>query len=237
MNFSDTIQHWLQGQINAAVDGHSARLERLEAAVTHAQYQDERIKRLEAQVFELNERLLTFQERYPDFPGLSSHVEHLNQLGSELLKRVTKLDQAYSDMATMKDLQKDTRPEVLMDKLHSAIVRLLKDFLQEYVKEVDLDGNIEAILDRRLDSLIGEDCVKEVHLEENVEAILDCRSQASDDDKRDAQRYRWLREQHWSDNVVGIVRHPGEVLKTGTVCYSDASLDRLIDEALAKEQV
>lgn len=216
-NLTDVVEHWLQSKVNDAIAGHSSR-----------------IASLEDRVSSLSERL---EKGYPDYATLSSHVEHLNQLGSELLKRVTKLDQAYSDMATMKDLQKDTRPEVLMDKLHSAIVRLLKDFLQEYVKEVDLDGNIEAILDRRLDSLIGEDCVKEVHLEENVEAILDCRSQASDDDKRDAQRYRWLREQHWSDNVVGIVRHPGEVLKLGTVCYSDASLDRLIDEALAKEQV
>lgn len=171
MNISDTIQHWLQGQINAAVDGHSVRLERLETAVTHAQYQDERIKRLETQVFELIERLL-------------------------------KLEKAYPDMATTKDLLKDTDPAVLADKMQPLIEQLIRN-----------------------------------ELEECVSATETAVQPPSDDDKRDAQRYRWLREQHWSDNVVGIVRHPGEVLKLGTVCYSDASLDRLIDEALAKEQV
>lgn len=216
-NLTDVVEHWLQSKVNDAIAGHSSR-----------------IASLEDRVSSLSERL---EKGYPDYATLSSHVEHLNQLGSELLKRVTKLDQAYSDMATMKDLQKDTRPEVLMDKLHSAIVRLLKDFLQEYVKEVDLDGNIEAILDRRLDSLIGEDCVKEVHLEENVEAILDCRSQASDDDKRDAQRYRWLREQHWSDGGIAVVRYSEKNVRIGTQCYSERLLDEMIDEALAKEQV
>ena len=213
-NLTDVVEHWLQSKVNDAIAGHSSR-----------------IASLEDRVSSLSERL---EKGYPDYATLSSHVEHLNQLGSELLKRVTKLDQAYSDMATMKDLQKDTRPEVLMDKLHSAIVRLLKDFLQEYVKEVDLDGNIEAILDRRLDSLIGEDCVKEVHLEENVEAILDRRSQASDDDKRDAQRYRWLREQYWNGNVIAVVERPRDTVKIGTQTYSGVNLDALIDKELQK---
>lgn len=189
-NLTDVLQCWLQGQINDAVAGHSSRIAYLEGFVSS-----------------LSERL---EKGYPNYADLSSRVERLNQLGSELLKRVTKLDQAYSDMATMKDLQKDTNPSVLADKMH------------EYIEQV-------------VDDKLGE-CVKEVHLEENVEAILDRRSQASDDDKRDAQRYRWLREQHLNDNFVGVVRHPEEVLKFGTVCYSGASSNRLIDEALAKEQ-
>lgn len=176
-NLTDIVEHWLQGKVNDAVAGHTSRIASLEDRVSR-----------------LSERLEKLENSSPEPLGLSSHVEHLNQLGSELLKRVTKLDQAYSDMATMKDLQKDTRPEVLMDKLHSAIVRLLKDFLQEYVKEVDLDGNIEAILDRRLDSLIDEDYVKEVDLEENVEAILARQPQPCAADKLDARRYRWLQK-------------------------------------------
>jgi len=202
MNFSDTIQHWLQGQINAAVDGHSARLEHLEAAVTHAQYQDERIKRLETQAFELSEHLSRSEKLDTATDCCSRVVPLVEGCVSSLNERLTKLEKAYPDMATTKDLQKDTRPEVLMDKLQPLIEQLIRN-----------------------------------ELEECVSATETAVQPPSDDDKRDAQRYRWLRNQHWSDNVVGIVRHPGEVLKLGTVCYSDASLDRLIDEALAKEQV
>lgn len=207
MNFSDTIQHWLQGQINAAVDGHSARLERLEAAVTHAQCQDERIKRLEAQVFELNERLLTFQERYPDFPGLSSHVEHMSEHVSTISNRLDKLEKAYPDMATTKDLLKDTRPEVLMDKLQPLIEQVIRN---------ELEG-----------------CVKHCELEETVTKFLGYRKPINVNNTLDAQRYRWLREQCWSNDVVSVVPRP-KSLPTGTQTYSRFLLDQFIDKEMAK---
>lgn len=207
MNFSDTIQHWLQGQINAAVDGHSARLERLEAAVTHAQYQDERIKRLEAQVFELNERLLTFQERYPDFPGLSSHVEHMSENVSTISNRLESLEKAYPDMATTKDLLKDTRPEVLMDKMQPLIEQVIRN---------ELEG-----------------CVKHCELEETVTEFLGYRKPINVDDALDAQRYRWLREQCWSNDVVSVVPRP-KSLPIGTQTYSRFLLDQFIDKEMAK---
>lgn len=206
MNFSDTIQHWLQGQINAAVDGHSARLERLEAAVTHAQYQDERIKRLEAQVFELNERLLTFQERYPDFPGLSSHVEHMSEHVSTISKRLDKLEKAYPDMATTKDLLKDTRAETLIDKLQPMIEREIHRALYTtYVKQDELGEAVRCIIEKRTVT----------------------------DDALDAQRYRWLREQCWSNDVVSVVPRP-KSLPIGTQTYSRVLLDQFIDKEMAK---
>lgn len=176
-NLADVLQHWLQGQINTTVDGHSARLEYLEAAVTHAQYLDERIKRLEAQMHSANVRLLN-------------------------------LEKAYPDMATTKDLLKDTDPERLLDKMHPKLIQLFQTFLQDYVKEIDLEENVEAILDRR--------------------------PQSCDADKLDALRYRWLRDQHWSDGIVAVVNNPKNNVMIGTQCFSSGLLDAFIDERLQK---
>ena len=49
--------------------------------------------------------------------------------------------------------------------------------------------------------------------------------------ERAAQRYRWLREQHWSDGKVTITR-PGSV-ELGHDTFSGGRLDLVIDEALS----
>lgn len=166
----DVLQHWLQGQINTAVDGHSARLMHLESVVAHNQHLEDRIAHLELKV-------RFFEEDYPGF-------------------------------ATTKDLLKGTDPAVLLDKMTPQLTQLFKETLQEYVKEVDLEENIEAILARR--------------------------PQTCDSDKLDAQRYRWLREQHWSDGAVAVIDSPRTNTKVGTRCYSGGLLDAFIDERLQK---
>lgn len=93
--------------------------------------------------------------------GHSSRIAYLEDRISSLSERLVKLEKAYPDMATTKDLQKDTRPEVLMDKLQPLIEQLIRN-----------------------------------ELEECVSATETAVQPPSDDDKRDAQRYRWLREQH-----------------------------------------
>lgn len=190
-NLTDVMQYWLQGQINDAVAGHSCRITYLEECVSS-----------------FSERLEKLEKSSPEALGLSSHIEYLNEFNTEMLKRVDKLEKAYPDMATTKDLLKDTDPAVLADKLH------------EYIEQL-------------VDGKLGE-CVKEVHLEENVEAILDRRSQASDDDKRDAQRYRWLREQRWHDGGIAVVRYSEKNVRIGTSCYSERRLDEMIDKELEK---
>lgn len=76
--------------------------------------------------------------------------------------------------------------------------------------------------------------MKEVDLEGNVEAILDRQPQTCASDKLDAQRYRWLRGQHWSDNVIAVVGKPKTTVLVGTECYSGDRLDAFVDERLQK---
>jgi hypothetical protein len=49
-SLADVLQHWLQGQINTAVDGHNARLMRLKSVVAHNQHLEDRIAHLELKV-------------------------------------------------------------------------------------------------------------------------------------------------------------------------------------------
>ena len=71
-------------------------------------------------------------------------------------------------------------------------------------------------------------------LEECVSATETAVQFPSDDDKRDAQRYRWLREQYWNGNVIAVVERPRDTVKIGTQTYSGVNLDALIDKELQK---
>ena len=53
-------------------------------------------------------------------------------------------------------------------------------------------------------------------------------------DVKDAERYRWLREQHWSTDTIAVVLNPKQAVKLGHVCPSDSLLDETIDAAIAK---
>lgn len=50
---------------------------------------------------------------------------------------------------------------------------------------------------------------------------------------RDATRYRWLRDQHWSESNIAVVRDPMLSVRPGYSCPSDELLDELIDAAIA----
>jgi hypothetical protein len=47
----------------------------------------------------------------------------------------------------------------------------------------------------------------------------------------DAQRYRWLRDQHWSEDTMCVVIHPKRAVKLGESCPSGSMLDVAIDSA------
>lgn len=51
-------------------------------------------------------------------------------------------------------------------------------------------------------------------------------------DKRDAERYRWLREQHWNEAKLCVVARPKEAVKLGHDCPSFDRLDAEIDAAI-----
>jgi hypothetical protein len=52
--------------------------------------------------------------------------------------------------------------------------------------------------------------------------------------KRDAARYRWLREQHWSYPGAFAIVNPKSV-KLGERTYTEERLDQAIDRAMQRQ--
>jgi len=52
--------------------------------------------------------------------------------------------------------------------------------------------------------------------------------------RKDAERYRWLREQHWSEAEICVVTNPKDAIKLGYYCPSSVRLDSAIDAAIAQ---
>lgn len=50
------------------------------------------------------------------------------------------------------------------------------------------------------------------------------------DKLRDADRYAWLREQHWSDDTLTVTKP--DCVKLGSLTYSLGMLDQAIDAAI-----
>ena len=50
----------------------------------------------------------------------------------------------------------------------------------------------------------------------------------------DAERYRWLREQHWSTSAMAVITNPIDNARLGTFCPSEKLLDDAIDAARMK---
>ena len=55
--------------------------------------------------------------------------------------------------------------------------------------------------------------------------------------RMDAERYRWLRAQHWSDSMLAVVVDPKSAVKLGYDCPSLQRLDEIVDFAMATKQV
>ena len=62
------------------------------------------------------------------------------------------------------------------------------------------------------------------------------RSALSASDAVDAQRYRWLREQHWSNSDICCVDEPKQNVRLGGTCPSGDLLDSAIDAAMRKDK-
>ena len=60
--------------------------------------------------------------------------------------------------------------------------------------------------------------------------------QESDGVGRDAERYRWLRKQHWDEADLCVVVRPKEAVKLGHDCPSLERLDEVIDASMLSEE-
>ncbi len=79
--------------------------------------------------------------------------------------------------------------------------------------------------------------VKKIHadLQETLEAeIVELRNQLAECQK-DAERYKWLRGQHWSESNICVVLNPKEAVKLGHDCPSNNRLDEAIDKAMSEK--
>lgn len=56
----------------------------------------------------------------------------------------------------------------------------------------------------------------------------------TNEDTRDAERYRWLRKRHWNESNLFVVACHHSDVRLGTDCPSDERLDETIDAAIAK---
>jgi len=56
------------------------------------------------------------------------------------------------------------------------------------------------------------------------------------EDKRDAERYRWLRKRHWNDSTLFVVAGHHSLVRLGTDCPSDERLDEAIDAAMQEQK-
>lgn len=90
--------------------------------------------------------------------------------------------------------------------------------LDEFIKINVLDVPEDASLDYMLKA--------KQHLQELQSRL--------DSPEKDAARYRWLREQHWSNKGMCVVAK-AENVKLGSFCPSTDLLDAAIDEALQSQ--
>ena len=54
--------------------------------------------------------------------------------------------------------------------------------------------------------------------------------------RADAERYQWLRKQHWAESKLCVVADPKTAVRLGSDCPSLERLDEIIDNATIKEQ-
>ena len=55
--------------------------------------------------------------------------------------------------------------------------------------------------------------------------------------RKDAERYRWLRGQHWNESEMAVVCRPKKAVRLGFDCPSEGRLDYAIDVAMGKGEL
>lgn len=74
----------------------------------------------------------------------------------------------------------------------------------------------------------------ESYAEEAAELRRNLRDARAERDvlRRDAERYRWLRAQHWNTSPLCVVAEPKDAVKLGHCCPSGEYLDIAVDDAM-----
>lgn len=55
--------------------------------------------------------------------------------------------------------------------------------------------------------------------------------------RRDAERYRWLRSQHWNSSAICVVTDPKKSVRLASFCPSLEQLDYSVDSGMAIQAI
>jgi chromosome segregation ATPase len=142
-------------------------------------------------------------------------------------------------------------PSDLEAQEEAAKLRELAEKLNGWATDdMPLPSNLRYLLEQAV-SALRSSAVRVEELQSHAEAAerrcqayeqaladADQKIEALEDDKfqvrKDALRYRWLRAQHWNENLIAVVAEPKDAVRLGSYCPSDALLDAACDAALGK---
>jgi hypothetical protein len=116
------------------------------------------------------------------------------------------------------------------DCLHAALTAAGYFALRE-----ERDALRERLLDKEVDaSIVTQNAILDLRkrAESAERELAEVRARLAEVEK-DAVRYRWLRDQHWSTSTLCAVASPQNAVKLGYYCPSGAQLDSEIDAARA----
>lgn len=125
---------------------------------------------------------------------------------------------------------------------YSELKSYIDDRLSRLLDTPEIDGREVLALIAEVESLktasqqLGRGLIYDVKTDGFYRSAADIEAvhRYSDELSKDAERYRWLREQHWNDSAMAVVFNPKVTVKLGAVCPSGLHLDQAIDEEWLK---
>ena len=110
----------------------------------------------------------------------------------------------------------------------------LRQIIEPAPSEWDVRGHLAESL-TCWPRLTGQEAAELVELFQGRESQALANAPIDADAQRDAERYRWLRKQHWNEGVLCVVAQPKKSVKLGCDCPSLDRLDCFIDAASAAQ--
>ena len=152
------------------------------------------------------------------------HAE--NEALSNKLQTFEALGCAVDDLQLLRMGYASARLEIASLKVRAADARHDIDDLtardeSQRLRIAELEAQLAAIGAGGVEPLRKRECLHHVAEQAQIDS----------DAQRDAERYRWLRKQHWNEGVLCVVAQPKKSVKLGRDCPSLDRLDCFIDAA------
>ena len=242
-----------QADLDATIDGYDAarlEIESLQARVQEhvrsgkdwamrVEALERTITTLRAQITTLREENASLQQRDDDW-----HKEHSNALVEIAILKAAKADARHDiDDLTERDESQRLRIaelEAQLEAIGAGGVEPLRkrECLHQIIEPAPSEWDVRGHLAESLTCwprLTGQEASELVELFQGRESQALASAPIDADVQRDAERYRWLRKQHWNEAVLCVVAQPKKALKLGFDCPSLDRLDCFIDAASAAQ--